>query len=282
MPASTETLVRWEPSDGYPINVRITEPAVAVKGHIVALHGIQSHSGWYGWSSAKLAEAGYCVHFMDRRGSGLNWQARGDAPGWRRLVDDVIEYVRELNARDPEAKFLMAGSWGGKVATVAARELGEELSGLILWCPGFFARVRPSFGERLRIALAKLARPRKLFPIPLSDPALFTANPEQREFIANDPLTIHYATARLLVASVLLDRQVRQCAPGLNIPVLLLLAERDRIIDSARTRIFVEGWQSNDKRTIEYPNVEHTLEFEPKPERFVNDVISWLDAHAGA
>ena len=63
--------------------IRLTEPANGIKAHIVALHGIQSHSGWYTWSSRKLAEAGFAVHFTDRRGSGLNWQARGNgnAPG---------------------------------------------------------------------------------------------------------------------------------------------------------------------------------------------------------
>ena len=59
-------------------------------------------------------------------------------------------------------------------------------------------------------------------------------------------------------------------------PVLLLLAEQDRIIDNERTRRFVERFASSDEETIEYPGAHHTLEFEPEPERFIDDVIGWL------
>src|SRR5439155_207433 len=131
----------WEASDFCSLYIRFTEAVDGVKAHIVALHGIQSHSGWYTWSSRKLAEAGFAVHFMDCRGSGLNWQARGDTPRSRRLGEDVTEYVRELAARSAEPIFLMAGSWGAKVGVEAAlwlQDLEARLRGLVFWCPGLF------------------------------------------------------------------------------------------------------------------------------------------------
>jgi alpha-beta hydrolase superfamily lysophospholipase len=58
--------------------------------------------------------------------------------------------------------------------------------------------------------------------------------------------------------------------------VLLLLAGQDRIIDNARTRAFV-GRFAGDKEVVEYPEAHHTLEFEPDAERFIRDLIAWLD-----
>ena len=49
------------------------------RGYVVALHGIQSHSGWYEYSSGRMCEAGFEVRFLDRRGSGENTEDRGHA-----------------------------------------------------------------------------------------------------------------------------------------------------------------------------------------------------------
>ena len=65
----------------------------------------------------------------------------------------------------------------------------------------------------------------------------------------------------------------------INAPVLLLLAEHDRIIDNARSRRFVERFVNSDRVVIEYPGTHHTLEFEPDPDRFLNDLRQWLERH---
>ncbi len=131
--------------------------------------------------------------------------------------------------------------------------------------------------ERLAILCARLARPGKQFPIPLSDPKLFTASPRWQEFIRTDPLALREATARLLVESVRLGVYLRRVPAHVRIPVLLMLAENDRIIDNARTRRFVERFATADKQVIEYSGAHHTLEFEPEPDRFIDDLINWLN-----
>src|SRR5436853_454610 len=80
------------------------------------------------------------------------------------------------------------------------------------------------------------AAPDNLFPIPLDDPELFTATPRWQSFVRDDPRSLRRATARLLVASVFLDIAARRSVGHVRVPVLLLLAGKDRIIDNARTR----------------------------------------------
>src|SRR5207247_2300063 len=127
-------------------------------------------------------------------------------------------------------------SWGGKLATALSRRHPGLVDGLALLCPGFFAKVRLSLWQRVGIAAARLVRPGKLFPIPLNDPELFTDSPRWQEFIRNDPLALRRATARLLVESVRLDGYLRWIRGYVRLPVLLMLAEHDRIIDNERTR----------------------------------------------
>lgn len=268
-------------SDGYRWRYRRYLPEGRPKAEVVCLHGIQSHAGWYDFSCRQLQQAGYAVSFLDRRGSGMNQEQRGDTPGFRRLTDDVAEYLQELKRQNPTLKtFVVAISWGGKLAVALEWRHPGLMDGLALLCPGFYPRVQPPLGSRLAILWARLLAPRKLFPIPLSDPELFTATPRWLQFLREDPLALHKATARLLVSSVQLDVVCRRRAyRGVRVPVLLLLAGRDRIIDNARARGYVERFPSPDREVIEYPDAHHTLEFEPDPERFVSDLVGWLDRH---
>jgi alpha-beta hydrolase superfamily lysophospholipase len=64
------------------------------------------------------------------------------------------------------------------------------------------------------------------------------------------------------------------------VPVLLLLASEDRIIRNDKTRDFFERFAAKDKQIIEYAGANHTLEFEPNPEGFIEDIHDWLDKHA--
>jgi alpha-beta hydrolase superfamily lysophospholipase len=271
-------------SDGYRCHYRRYPPCGAAKGQVVYVHGIQSHGGWYEYSSARLAQEGWAVSFLDRRGAGLNEEARGDAPSFRRLLDDLAEFLAMMRAgQEPLLPvFLVAISWGGKLAVALERRHPGLVDGLALLCPGLFPKVRPPWKQRLAIAASRLPRPRRLFPIPLSDPVLFTANVERQQFIREDAFSLRQATARFLVESVRLDAYLRRAARYVKTPVLLMLAEHDRIIDNWLTRRYVEQFAAEDRQIIEYTGTHHTLEFEPEPEFFVRDLATWLERQRSA
>jgi alpha-beta hydrolase superfamily lysophospholipase len=279
------TIESFTTGDGYRCQYRRYAPPSAPRAEVVCVHGIQSHAGWYETSCTRLAQAGFAVSFLDRRGSGLNEKARGDAPSFRRLLDDLADFLRPLREQDRACGlpvFLVAISWGGKLATALQRRHPGLVDGLALLCPGFFAKVRPPFRQRLHILWSRLVAPRRLFPVPLSDPALFTASPHWQQFLRDDPLSLRQATARLLLESARLDGYLRFVKKHVTVPILLLLAGKDRIIDNERTRRYVEHFAGTDKQVIEYPEAHHTLEFEPEPDRFLDDLRGWLEHHLPA
>lgn len=270
-------------SDGYALHVAVWPARGDLRGRLLVLHGVQSHGGWYHSLGRILAEAGYETHFPDRRGSGANRDDRGHTPSPRRLIDDIAERLRSLREAEPQTPVALAGiSWGGKTAILTAVDHPGLVDALALICPGLQPRVGVPLRERLRIALAYFTNRRKTFPIPLSDPTLFTANPDGQRFIASDRLGLHAATAGLLAASTLIDRRVSRALPRVRQPVLLMLAGHDRIVDNAKTLTLFRRMPSADPRVIEYPEAHHTLEFEPDPTRYAKDLCGWLDDHARA
>lgn len=281
------TVLEHQAGDGYVWKYREYPATGTPRAVVVFVHGIQSHAGWYEHSCMQLSQAGYQVYFLDRRGSGMNAEARGDAPSFRRLLDDIAEFLAALPRSVPRGHtvarmpvFLAGISWGGKLAVAFERRHPGLVDGLILLCPGFFAKVRTTLWQRFGIFWARLLRPRKKFPIPLNDPELFTASLRWQQFLRDDPLRLHHASARLFIESLRLDGYLRFTAKYVHVPVLVLLAECDRIIRNDRARAFVDRFATPDKQIIDYPGAHHTLEFEPNPNRFIGDIQAWLDKHA--
>jgi alpha-beta hydrolase superfamily lysophospholipase len=270
-------LATFRASDGYSFYYRRFPSANAPQARLVFLHGVRSHGGWYERSCGEFARRSYEVFFLDRRGAGLNTAHRGDAPSFRRLIDDVGEFAQGLRTDRPWLPVVVCGiSWGGKLAVGLPYRKPGLVDGIVLLCPGLAPRVKPPLPRRLRIALASRLRPDNRFPIPLNEPALFTASPEWQKFIDDDPFGLKLATARFLFNSFALDIYLWRAAKRVAVPTLLLLAGHDRIIDNARTRAFVERFPG-ESTAIEYADAHHTLEFESPDHRWIGDVVRWLE-----
>jgi hypothetical protein len=216
----------------------------------------------------------------DRRGSGANLKDRGHASKSGRLMADLTDIQNTWNHRtgNDRPPVLAGISWGGKLAAMAVAQSPDQYSGLALVAPGLFAKVRPPLKTQIAIAISALLRPKKAFDIPLSDPALFTANPERQNFIGSDPATLHQATARFFIMSRAMDLRLNRIKKRLALPIFLQLAGLDRIVNNEKIERFISKAPALSKTIANYPNAHHTLEFEQGPvaERYALDLASWI------
>ena len=272
---------QYETSDGHRLHFRRWKAETTCRGIIIGLHGIQSHSGWYTWSSQRLAAAGYEVYFADRRGSGLNGRKRGHADHGVRLLNDVRQLVRLARRNHTDAALpltLASVSWGGKIAAAFAATCPTEIDRLALLYPGLMPLLQPTSLQNRKLMLGRRLDKRLVgVDIPLTDPKLFTGVREHQQMIANDPLTLHRVTSGFLNAGRDLDAIVQEQCEQITHQTLLMLAGNDQIIDNDATAQLVARFGSERLTTIRYPDAQHTLEFEPDRERFVADLIQWLE-----
>lgn len=265
-------------ADGYVTHVRYWP---GVRGAVLMLHGIQSHGGWFERSANALAEAGYAVMLPDRRGSGRNTVARGDITNYRRWVGDAVELAKHLASLSQRPKVHAIGvSWGGKLVAAAARYFPEIFESVAMVAPGIFPAVDVPGSMKMQIILAAITGSTKPFAIPLSEPTLFTHNVERQQYIASDPHRLMEVTGRFLCQSALLDRHVRRLDQQYACPIKLYLARHERIIDNAKTLELFRSWRAPMKRLSYFENASHTLEFEPEPKAYFDDLIEWIqEAH---
>jgi len=247
---------------------------------VIFLHGIASHGGWFGETAADLNKQGVAVYGPDRRGSGRSGGPRGHLARYGRALEDVEEVVRLVSAQHRGTPvFLAASSWAAKLAVVYAGRRPTPLSGLMLLGPGLLARVNLSPWQRVRVVVGHLITPKACLPIPLT-PELYTANPPYLDFIRADPLRLLEATAQFFWETARLDRRRRRASSSLNLPLLVLQGEDDKMMDVPKTRRWFARLGVGDKTYQAYPGAGHTLDFEPDRARYVADMLAWMSARA--
>ena len=247
------------------------------KDVIVYLHGIESHTGWFVDTADSFKDRGYTVYALERRGSGVNKIDRGYMKNYWLLVDDLRRALKLVKEENPDKKiYLMALCWGGKLAvTYAALKYGT-IDGLILVSPAISTKVDLPIWKKVDVLLSNFLRPRKLFNVPIRD-EMFTKNPKYLDYIKNDELKLTQVTARFFFETAKMDMRFNRIAGKIHIPLLLLLAGNDQVVNNSNVKKWFEREGSKDKTLKLYQGSCHSIEFEDEAEELVEDVSRWID-----
>jgi alpha-beta hydrolase superfamily lysophospholipase len=257
--------------DGHRIAYRVWSGA-ASHATLVLSNGLVSHSAWLAPIAARMSRRGLRVVGADRRGSGLDPIGRGDLGEARTLVND-LESVIEREASGP--LFVGGWCWGAIPAILAALELGPRASGLVLLAPGLFpsqaiqtaARALESSGRALAPDSASLRSP--------IEDEHFTDGPFLDRFIRRDPHRLRTVSPRLLEVVKRLGFEALRALPRLEIPVLALLAAKDRTADNAATARGLFRLVRTGVRIVTC-DCQHAIQFEA-PQEATEAIVSWIE-----
>lgn len=248
------------------------------RGSVLYHHGIQSHCGWFEASAEQLAEAGYAVLQVDRRGCGRNQQARGDADSAEQLIADAATARDTLARHSGRSDYHVVGvSWGGKLAVAAYVAESTGVRSLNLVTPGLFPQVGVSRETMATIGFAMLYEPDTSFDIPLNAPELFTSDAQWSSYIRNDPRTLQQCTARFFLASRRMDKIIAKLSQAKPVPLHLVLVGDERIIDNDKTKGFIGGLGWPDAHVTVYDQARHSVEFEKERQAYFADLVAFID-----
>lgn len=112
---------RWSASDGHETRLlrwgKATDPAS--EKVVIALHGYCEHAGFVDDIAKELGAIGIVTYSIDQRGFGRTLR-RGHWGGTERMTQDVIELVKDVRTRHPNAEIIGLGLSMGAAFWLAA------------------------------------------------------------------------------------------------------------------------------------------------------------------
>lgn len=243
----------------------------------IYLHGLESHMGWFFNIAESLNSKDINVYAFDRRGSGLNRDSCKNFCS-KNILSDLKIFLDLVKEEHPDSKIFIIGlCLGGKIAVSFASSCQARIDGLILVSPSLKSRLKFSPMDILSI----LFRPNRMVKIPIED-KMFTSNEKYLKFIEKDPMRLHYIPAQHLLEIARMDRSVKDALVNIRLPVLVMLAGTDEVIDTDSIKKWYARLPSEDKVLKVYQDFHHILTFEENPGRVLEDIAGWIRARSNA
>jgi len=258
------------------IAVRHWSPEGPPRAVVAICHGVNSHSGQFGWPAERLAAAGFAVYALDLRG-------RGRSDGERFYVDDIGDYVADVAGLIALAKsresglplFLLGHSAGGVVSCTYALDHQEELAGLI--CESFAFQVpAPDIALAILKGVSHVAPHIHVLTLKNED---FSRDPQVVAAMNADPLIKDESQpAQTVAALVRADERLKKDFPKITLPVFILHGTADKATRPSGSQFFHDTAGSADKTLKLYDGHFHDLLNDVGKEQVMADILGWLDA----
>lgn len=267
--------------DGQQLFVRHYAAGATGSGRTVLLeHGFCEHGARYDHFARRLVEHGWSVVVPDLRGHGLSSGVRTHVSHFRRYVAD-LELVREHFGLTPERTALFGHSTGGLIAIRHLQVLPGRVAALAMSSPllGVKVPIHPC-----TIALGRVLSyiaPRTRFRSRV-DSACVTRNVESLNARLADPLVGRSVTAAWYFAMKAALAAAWAEAGRLDLPLLILQAGDDRIVDAEAARDWCRQAGSRDKTFELLPEAFHEIINEPNWPETTARLLAWLETRVPA
>lgn len=282
----------WLVREEIRLRLRVWAPA-RPRGGVAVVHGLGDHGLRYESLALALAEVGLVVHAPDLRGHGESPGRRGDARV-EDLLGDLAASVSALRRDLPSGApiGLVGHSMGGLLVLGYLQGRGTGRPGLprgraltpprgvvggVLSAPWVaLAHPLPRWKRVLGELLLRVAP-----GVPLASgvtPSALTRDPEMRRRYEMDPLVHARCSPRLFRGIEEAQREAWDDAPGLQVPLLVLLPGNDPIVDPEETLRLIARFPAGRVTAERLPGGLHEPFHDLDRDRVVETVVSWMAA----
>ena len=265
-----------EGAGGVKIFIRSWLPESKAKALVVLCHGLNAHSGYYGWAAEQLVGAGYAAYAPDLRG-------RGKSDGDRFYVDTIEDYAGDVDlavklaqSRHPGLPvFLLGHSAGGVVSCIYVLDHPAELAGFI--CEDFAFQVP---GPELALAVIKgLSHVAPHANVLKLHNENFSRDPEAVARMNADPLIANEVQpTQTIAALVRADERLKREFSRISLPVFILHGTEDKVTKPSGSQAFYDAAGSKDKTLKLYEGHYHDLLNDAGKETVMADILGWIAA----
>ncbi len=267
----------WKTSDGLNLYACEWAPSGAPRACVLLIHGLGEHIGRYPHVASALTAAGYALLGFDLRGHGKSAGARGHAPSYDALMDDITAFIAQVETRHPGLpRFLYGHSLGGNLVLNYPLRRSSNLRGVIATGPWLRLAFQP---PPARVRLAKIMN---ALSLPFSqDSGLRAADLSHDQSVVvayeHDPLVHRMISARLFVGLYDSGLWALAHAAEFPLPALVMNGAEDAIISAQAVREF--GEKAGPKVTVRiWEGLYHEIHNESVQAEVFKVILDWLQA----
>lgn len=274
----TEIVVKA--SDSTKLLVKHYRPSQGTSSRtLLIVHGMSEHSGRYDHIAPNVVDRGWNLIIPDLRGHGRSGGAPIHIKRFRQYVGDLQTIRRKFRLR-PRNTALLGHSMGGLVALRAVQLWPGRFACLVLMSPLLGVKVEiPALTVTTGRVLSYFA-PRTRFRTRF-DPTNSTRNQAAVEARLNDPEIYRTVTAGWFFAMKASMNAAWTESDKVRLPLLLMQAGEDHVVDAAASAEWFESVGSLDKTYCCFKNHFHELFNEPDWAKTVSTVLGWLNPRMG-
>ncbi|GAB4535784.1 MAG: monoacylglycerol lipase [Pleurocapsa sp.] len=252
-------------------------PNENVRGIVVFIHGLGGHSGVFDNLVEFLVARNFSVYGFDLRGHGRSPGQRGYINNWSEFREDVQAFLHFVRIQECDRPlFLLGQSLGGTIALDYALRYPSGLQGLVVLSPALGVNISP-----LKLIIGRIFS--RFFPRFTLDTGIdLTTGSRDPQVVAGyaaDTLRHTQGTARLATEFFNTVTWIETHARDLQVPLLILHGQADRVTLVENSRLFFERVTLADKEIKEYPDSYHELHNDLNYQEVLADIGSWLERH---
>jgi alpha-beta hydrolase superfamily lysophospholipase len=259
----------WEPESGNP------------KAFVALVHGLAEHTKRYTHVARVLTEAGYALAGFDLRGHGRSGGARGHTASLEAYMQDIRQFLQQMEPRYPGIpRFMYGHSLGGLLTLAYAIQEDAGLKGVFVTSPALRAALQEQKAKIVLVKLLGSLLSTVTFPSGLNA-ADISHDPEVVRAYTSDPL-VHSSTSLGFGKAALkaIDLCFRRAAE-FPAPLLIMHGTGDRIAYASGSEDFAKRVEAagGDVTLKLWKDMYHELHNEPEKAEVFKVMLEWLDRH---
>lgn len=270
-------------NDGTRLFFRAWEPASPPQDRppraLVFLHRGHEHSGRITQLVERFGRKEDWAFAYDARGHGHSPGMRGDAPDFAALVSDLDAFIRHIVTHFRiaiEDIVVVANSVGAVVAATWAHDYAPRIRGLIMAAAAFRIKLYVPLAKPA-LRFARRFKP-DLFVTSYIRPGMLTHSEDEARAYAADPLIAKSISANILLDLAHTAERIVKDAAAIDVPVLMLAADRDFVVSEAPQRVFFQRLSSPLKRYVRLRDCYHAVFYERDMAAAMEASTDFIDA----
>ncbi len=250
---------------------------VSPKAVVILVHGMGGYSCRFFEMGPYLARSGFQIYAVEQKGHGESPSIKGHISNFKLYTEDLRSLVNFARSQNPGKKvFVFGESMGGLITLDFAIHDQKLIDGIILMSPAVKDKLPMTPLKKIDIFFSSIFKPMKYYDAQF-DAGMFTRDKVVAKRINGDPLELRAFTAKFYQAILKTMIYVNMMPRQVRLPVLMILAGNDLMVDAKAGEKYFGKIASKDKTLKWYPEMYHALYVDKDREQVFIDMVEWLN-----